>query len=575
MKHLFSQLSKHTNKIVFIVLFTFGNVFSTLFLPNLMSQIVDKGLANADVPYILKTSVFMLLTSIVGSMCTILVGLLAAKVAASVATDLRSRIFKKTSHFTLNQFDGFGASSLITRTTNDVTQIQQVTTMILRMVLTAPIMMVGAIFMAVQKSPKMSAVLVITVPMLLLVVFLLIRKAMPLFESIQKKVDQINLVAREKLSGVRVLRAFVTDEYEKARFDAANKDLTNSTIQVNRIMMLMMPTLSLMLNFTIIAVLWIGAKQIDMQLLGVGDLMAFIQYIQQVLMSFMMMTAIIVMVPRAGVSMNRIQAVLESTPQNAAATQGDSPFAKGASLRFENVTFQYEGASEPALSGIRFVANPGQTTAIIGSTGSGKSTLAKLIPRLYEPSSGQILIGDTPTTNMATKELRAHIGFVPQKALLFSGTVKSNLLYGDEQASEQDLQNALAIAQAEGFVFSHEKGLDREVSQGGTNLSGGQKQRLSIARALVRKPEIYIFDDSFSALDYQTDATLRAALAEVTKGKIVLIIAQRISTIMQADKILVLDEGKLVGTGTHEELLKTCPVYLEIAKSQLGEEALQ
>lgn len=574
MKSLFRELLGYKKRIVFILALTFGNVLSSLFLPNLMSQIVDVGIPNHDMGYILKTGGFMLLISIAGSICTVLVGYLASKTAAGVATTLRKRVFSKSSDFSLNEFDHFGTSSLITRTTNDITQIQQVIVMILRMMLMAPLMMIGAVVMAISKSPRMSMVLVVTAPVLLILVAFIIKMGMPLFKAIQKKIDKINLVAREKLSGVRVIRAFVADDYEKKRFDEASKDLTNSNIKVNRIMMTMMPALSLVLNFTIIAVLWLGVNQIDARIIGVGDLMAFIQYIQQILMSFMMLTAIVVMVPRAGVSMNRIQEVLDTEDSVKDPETPCETSTKGLPLTFENVSFRYKGADGNALENISFTATPGQTTAIIGSTGSGKSTLVKLIPRLYDTTEGEIYLGEHTIKEFPQENLRQKIGFVPQKAVLFTGTIESNIRYGKEDASEEEIKQAIEIAQASDFVWNDQKGLDREISQGGTNVSGGQKQRLSIARALVRRPEIYVFDDSFSALDYKTDASLRGALKPATEESIVIIVAQRVSTIMDADKILVLNEGKLVGDGTHRELLKTCDVYLEIAKSQLGEEVL-
>lgn len=572
MKNIFQHLKGHWSKIALIVVLTFLNVLASLNLPNLMSQIVNKGIVSQDIPYILQTGAIMLAISILGSICTVIAGFYAAKVAASVAASLRKKLFQKASEFSLNEFDSFGTSSLITRTTNDITQIQQVVVMGLRMMLMAPLMLIGSVFMAINKSTSMSMVLLVTIPVLLVSVTIIGRLGFPRFKQIQKKIDKINLVAREKLSGVRVIRAFVTDSYEKKRFDLANEDLTNSNIKVNRIMMSMMPIVGLILNFTIIGVLWLGAKQIDNNQIFVGDLMAFIQYVQQILFSFVMLSMLTVMIPRAGVSMNRIQDVLNTKNSIVSPSSPKENKTGNYDIVFDNVCFSYKGAKANAIENISFTAKTGQTTAIIGSTGSGKSTLIKLIPRLYDTSKGNISIGGVSLLEYDTEKLRQSIGYVPQKATLFTGDVESNVRYGKEDATDEEIKKAIETAQAADFVFKSEEGLKREISQGGTNVSGGQKQRLCIARALVRNPKIYIFDDSFSALDYKTDAALRNALKPVTQESVVLIVAQRVSTIMNADKILVMDEGKLVGEGTHDALIKSCQVYSEIAKSQLGEE---
>lgn len=572
MKNIFKHLKGYYPQVFLVIALTFANVVSSLYLPNLMSQIVDIGITNNDIPYILKTGGIMLVVSILGSACTIVAGLNASKVAANVAADMRQKVFANASNFSLNEFDTFGTSSLITRTTNDISQIQQVIVMGLRMMMMAPLMLIGSVFMAVTKNVTMSSVLLVTAPSLIITVAVIGKIAFPKFEQIQKKVDKINLIAREKLSGVRVIRAFVTDKYEKKRFDTASTDLTDSNIQVNRLMMSMMPLLSLILNITIIAVLWIGAGQINVGNMLVGDLMAFIQYVQQILMSFVMLSMMIVMIPRAGVSMNRIQDVIDTKTNIHAPAAPKENKSDNYDVTFDNVSFKYQGAEVCAVQNINFTAKTGETTAIIGSTGSGKSTLVKLIPRLYDVTEGKITVGGIDLKDYDPEDLRQSIGYVPQKAVLFSGDIASNIRYGKEEATEEEITKAIEVAQGSDFVFNNEEGLKREISQGGTNVSGGQKQRLCIARALVRNPNIYVFDDSFSALDYKTDAALRSALKPVTKESVVLIVAQRVSTIMDADKILVVNEGKIVGEGTHSELLKTCDVYLEIAKSQLGEE---
>lgn len=525
--------------------------------------------------YILRVGGLMLLLTLLSAACTIAVGFVAARVSAGLARDLRKAVFEKVENFSNAEFDTFSTASLITRTTNDVTQVQMVTMMMVRMVIYAPIMGVGGIIRAMGKGSSMWWIIAVAVAMLLSLIAIVFSIALPKFKSIQKLVDRLNLVARENLAGMMVIRAFNRQPFEENRFDKANQDLTSVSLFINRVMVVMMPMMMLIMNGLSLAIIWVGAHQIAQATMQVGDMMAFLQYAMQIVMSFLMLSMMFIMFPRAAVSADRIADVLGTapvicdpeTPQSFAA-----PFT--GTVEFRNVSFRYPGADENVLCGINFTAQPGQTTAIIGSTGSGKSTVVNLIPRLYDVTEGAILVDGVDIRAVTQHDLRDQIGYIPQQGTLFSGTIESNLRYADEEATEETLRWAADIAQAAEFIDANPEGLAAEISQGGTNVSGGQKQRLSIARALAKKPPIYIFDDSFSALDFKTDATLRRALKTHTGDSTLLIVTQRVSTVKTADQIIVLEEGEMVGKGTHQALMATCPTYQEIALSQLSLEEL-
>ncbi|MDO3410111.1 ABC transporter ATP-binding protein [Saccharibacillus sp. CPCC 101409] len=573
MMKLFRMLKPYQIGVIFVLLMVFMQSLSELYLPTLMADIVDDGIAKGDIPYIWRIGAIMLGVALVGMICSIVASYLSAKVSLGFGRDLRSRVFSHAQAFTLKEFDKFGTASLITRTTNDITQIQQVLTMMLRMLAMAPMMMIGGIIMAVSKDAKLSLVLVVVIPVLALLILLIGRSALPLFKAMQKKIDRLNLVLRENLTGIRVIRAFGRERSERERFDQASGDLTDTAIRVNKLMALMMPAMMLILNFSTIAIVWFGSIRIDAGQMELGNLMAFIQYAMQILFSLIMVSIIFVMVPRASVSAGRINEVLEAVPDIEDTTAPRSVARQGR-LEFRDVSFSYEGAEAPAIQHISFEAGPGEVTAVIGGTGSGKSTLVSLIPRFYDVSSGAVLVDGVDIRELTQESLRGKIGYVPQKALLFSGSVEANIRYGKASATDAEVREAARIAQAAEFIDGLEEGYASPVSQGGSNLSGGQKQRLSIARALVRRPEIYIFDDSFSALDFKTDARLRAALKSETRESTVLMVAQRVSTVMDADRIVVLDQGRVAGIGRHGELMRTCEVYREIVSSQLSEEEI-
>ncbi|MCM3727483.1 ABC transporter ATP-binding protein/permease [Neobacillus cucumis] len=547
---------------------------SELYLPTLMSDIVDKGVVTGDSHYIWKIGGFMLLVAAGGMICSIAASFFSAKAASGFGRLLRSKVFSHVGNFSLNEFDKLGTASLITRTTNDITQIQQVMIMMLRMMAAAPMMCIGGIIMAYSKDAKLTLVLAVAIPFLIAAIVVIARKGIPLFKAMQVKLDKLNRVLRENLTGIRVIRSFNRVEFEKKRFDEANWDLTQTAIKVNKIMAAMMPIMMVVLNLTTVAIIWFGSHRISNGHMEVGDMMAFIQYAMQIMFSFIMLSMMFVMIPRASVSAVRINEVLETVadikdPASSASFDGE----KG-NVEFRDVTFSYPGAEMPAISNISFSMHPGEVTAIIGGTGSGKSTLINLIPRFYDVDHGQVLVDGVDVRDMTQEQLRQKIGFVPQQAVLFTGTISENIRYGKDNASDEEVYHAAEIAQANEFISSMPEGFDSIIAQGGTNVSGGQKQRLSIARALVRKPEIYIFDDSFSALDFKTDAKLRAALKEETDDSTVLIVAQRVSTIMDSDRIIVLDDGKVSGIGTHKKLMESCSVYREIVMSQLSEEEI-
>lgn len=574
MLRLFRLMKPYRLAVVLVLLFTFFQALSELYLPTLMADIVDYGIVKGDIPYIWRVGGLMLAVAAGGMLCTIVASYLASKSASGFGRILRGRVFSHVEHFSLQEFDRIGTASLITRTTNDINQVQQVTIMILRMLALAPMMAIGGILMAASRDPGLTVVLAGILPVLGLAIFIIAKKGIPYFKIIQKKIDALSRVTREGLTGIRVIRSFNRTEYEKERFDRANEDLTQTSIKVNKIMGAMMPVMMLIMNFASLAIVWFGGIRIEGGHMQVGDLMAFLQYAMMIMFSLIMVSVMFVMIPRAQASAARINEVLNMKPEIVDPYESAAPSRERGRLSFENVTFYYPGAEEPAVSGITFDAGPGEITAVIGGTGSGKSTLASLIPRFYDVSSGRIVIDGTDIRQLKQEDLRSKIGFVPQKALLFTGTIADNIRYGKEDASDEEIRHAAQVAQADGFISAMEGGYDAEISQGGGNVSGGQKQRLSIARALLRRPEIYVFDDSFSALDFKTDAKLRAALREETTESTVLIVAQRVSTVMDADRIIVLEEGKVAGIGTHEELMENSTVYREIVASQLTEEEI-
>ncbi|MGL5616032.1 MAG: ABC transporter ATP-binding protein [Sarcina sp.] len=576
MLKLLKYLKAYSFQVIAILVLLFVQSLSNLYLPNLMSKIVDKGIISGNINEIYKYGWQMILITIIGVIAMIIAYYLIAIVGDAFARDLREKVFLKVESFSQGDIDKFGTSSLINRTTNDITQVQRVTIMIFKMMITAPLVCIGGIIMAVHSNAKLSLVLVIAIPILLLAITIIGRKGVPLFKVMQSKLDRLNLIMRENLTGVRVIRAFNKEDYEKKKFKDGNDDLTNISIRVNQVMAALRPSMMLIMNITSIVIVWIGAKFINSNNLQIGDLMAFIQYAMQIMFSLLMLAMMFVLVPRAAASAARLNEVLTTEPSiNDEKELETIEENKKGYIEFKNVTFAYEGAEEPVLSNISFITKPGETTAIIGGTGSGKSTLISLIPRFYDITEGEILIDDVNIRKMSQHDLRSKIGFVPQKAILFSGTIADNIKYGKEDATMEEIEHAAKIAQSTEFISNMEDGYNHLIEQGGNNVSGGQKQRLSIARALIKKPEVYVFDDSFSALDFKTDAKLREALKEETKESAVIIVGQRISSVRDSDRIIVLDEGKIEGIGTHKELLENCPLYKEIALSQLSKEEIE
>ncbi|MDO8914660.1 MAG: ABC transporter ATP-binding protein [Coriobacteriia bacterium] len=571
---LTTYLKPYWKQIALVLALVMVQSIANLYLPSMNADIINNGVAKGDIPYIMSTGGMMLGITFLLGIAAIVGVYWGSKTAMAFGRDVRGALFRTVQTFSQQEVNIFGAPSLITRNTNDVQQIQMVVLFSLNMIISAPIMAVGGIIMALREDVPLSGIIVVVIPFMAAVIGALVVKAMPLFKVMQTKIDRVNQVMREKLSGVRVIRAFVRTEYERERFEDANADLTKTALSVNRIMALMMPALMAIMNLSMVAVMWFGGLRIESGAMPIGNLTAFLAYIIQILFSVMMATIMFVMVPRAAVSADRIQAVLKTAPSVNDPETPAAPCVDKGFLEFEDVEFRYPGAEQPVLCGITFSAKPGEITAIIGSTGSGKSTLINLIPRLYDATGGTIRVDGVDIRDMDREDLWRKIGFVPQKAFLFSGTVASNLRYGDQEATDEMLWRALATAQGKTFVSEMSDGLASPISQGGTNVSGGQRQRLAIARALVKDPEVYVFDDSFSALDFKTDSMLRAALKREITHATTLIVAQRVSTIMHADRIVVLDGGRVVGIGTHEELMETCPTYREIVYSQLTEEEI-
>lgn len=545
-----------------------------LYLPTLMADIVDKGVVPGNKPYIWRYGGFMLLVTALGAIVSIGASYVSSRIGTGFGRDVRSKTFKHVSRFSLQEFDKIGTASLITRTTNDITQVQQVLVMMIRMMVAAPMMCIGGLIMAVSKDAKLSLIFVAALPILALTIFLIARRGIPYFRIMQKKVDKLNLVLRENLTGMRVIRSFNRGDHERKRFEEANGDLTATAVKVNQIMALMFPMMMLIMNFSQISIIWFGGLRISHGGMEVGDLMAFLQYAMQIMFSLMMLSMMFVMVPRASASAVRINEVLTTEPviENTGG-MSEQRSARGV-VEFRDVTFRYPGAENAAVEGIRFSAKPGEVTAIIGGTGAGKSTLLNLITRFYDTAEGSVSIDGVDVRDLTLEQLRSMIGLVPQKALLFTGSIADNIRFGREDATDEEVARAAEVAQAAGFIADMPEGYGTQIAQGGTNVSGGQRQRLSIARALVRKPLVYLFDDSFSALDFKTDAKLRAALKPETSEATVIIVAQRVSTVMDADRIIVLEDGRVVGNGTHKELMASSEVYREIVASQLSEEEI-
>lgn len=576
MKHILRIFSGYWLMFIILVGFTYAMVMANLWLPDKMSEIVNNGIIKQDMPAIWHNGLAMILVTAAGGLCSIVIGFLASRIATGMAQKLRTELFERVESFALADFNKFSTASLITRSTNDIQQIQMTSILLLRMALLAPIMAVGGLQKAIHNAPDLSWIIALAVSVLLVVIAVLFVIAVPRFKKLQTLVDKLNLVTRENLVGLKVIRAFHNEKIEQKKFQQANTELNKMNLFVNRLMMLLDPIMTLVMNFSSVAIVWFGAHLISSGNLQIGNMMAFLEYAMQVIISFLLLSMVFIMVPRAAVSVKRVGEVLDTLPSIVDPPSPQKlPSSATGKIEFKDVTFSYPDADLPVLSNINFTAEPGQTTAFIGSTGSGKSTLINLIPRFYDVSAGQILLDGVDIRNLKLEDLYGQIGYVPQKGVLFSGTIASNIKYGNAKASQELVEKSAKIAQAAEFISELKNGYENEIAQGGSNVSGGQRQRLSIARAIAVEPNVYIFDDSFSALDFKTDAKLRLALAKETKHKTVLIVGQRINTIMSADKIIVLDEGKIVGQGTHQELMKDCEVYQEIAASQLSEDDLQ
>lgn len=567
------HLRPYTGLLLCVLVLQFAQVMASLYLPTLNADIIDKGVATGDTGYIWRMGAFMLVVSVGQGVCSVAATYLAARSAMSMGRDLRGEVFERVSSFSEREITAFGAGSLITRNTNDVQQVQMLVMMGCTMLVTAPVMAVGGIIMAITRAPSLSWLIGVSVPVLLVAVGLIVGRMLPLFRSYQDKLDAINRVMREQLTGIRVIRAFVREQAETERFEDANTDIARVGERVGQLFVLLFPLVMLVLDVTIVGVIWFGGHQVGDGDVEVGTLIAFMSYLMQILMGIVMASFMTIMIPRAAVCAERISEVLATAPTITSSPDAVDTFPAPGTVEMRDVTFVYPDADARVLAEVSFTVQPGTTTAIVGSTASGKSTVVRLLARLLEASSGQVLIGGTDVREADPEALWAQMGLVPQQPFLFAGTVASNLRLGREEATDDELWKALEVAQAKDFVSAMDGGLEAAIAQGGTNVSGGQRQRLAIARALVRRPDILIFDDSFSALDVSTDARLREAMGPATAGITKVIVAQRVSTITEADQILVLDGGHLVGSGTHTELLTTCPVYREIVTSQLGAEA--
>ena len=575
MKTTLKYYKRYIPVIILILLFLFGQAMCELALPGYMSDIINDGIVKGDMDYIRKTGLIMIGIAAATAVCAVLGSMLAARVAAQSSRDIRKSLFEKVTSFSAAELEQFSTASLITRSTNDVQMVQQTTVLTLRLACFAPIMGIGAIIRALNTSVSLSWTVGVALLVIVVIMIMMFFMVLPKFKVLQNKLDRLNLIMKERLSGILVIRAFTTEKNEEKRFDIANRDLTKINLFVNKAMSFMMPSLMFVMNGVSILIVWAGAHLIDDGSLMIGDMLAYLQYAMHVIMSFLFITMMFIMIPRAFVSAQRIGAVLDVEPSVKDKEQTASLTDAKGRVEFRDVSFAYPDAEEKTLDDISFTAEPGKTTAIIGGTGCGKSTLISLIPRFYDVTEGSITLDGVDIRDMKQHDLRENIGYVPQKGLLFSGTIGTNLQYGREDATLAEMTDAAETAQAMEFISEKENGFDEEVSQGGTNVSGGQKQRLSIARALVKKPKVYIFDDSFSALDFRTDKALREALASKVGDSTIIIVAQRINTIIDADQIIVLEEGRIAGRGTHEELLANCSVYKEIALSQLSEKELE
>ena len=576
MKHIFKLFKPYLGWFIVLVIFTYFTVIANLWLPDKMAVIVNDGIVAQNLDAIWHNGLQMIGVTVIGGICAVVTGFLSARIATGLAKKLREKVFTRIEKYSLADFKSFSTASLITRSTNDVQQIQMTTTMLLRIALMAPLMAIGGIQKALQNAPDMAWIIALGVAVLLVVIVILFRIAVPKFKKLQELVDRLNLVTRENLTGLRVVRAFHNEKIEQKKFRKTNSDLTNLNLFVNRLMSTLDPVMTLVMNLSGVAIVWIGSHMISAETLEIGNMLAFLQYAMQVIISFLMISVVFIMVPRAAVSVKRVGEILDTEPTINDPEKPKSLTKNGnGKIEFRDVTFTYPDADLPIITDINFTAEPGQTTAFIGSTGSGKSTLINLIPRFYDVSAGQILLDGVDIRDLRLEDLYSQIGYVPQKGVLFSGDIASNITYGNESADNKLVKKSAKIAQATDFIEKNKEGYKHAISQGGSNVSGGQRQRLSIARALAVNPNVYIFDDSFSALDFKTDAKLRSALGKETKNKTMLIVGQRINTIIDADKIIVLDEGKIVGQGTHKQLMKTCEIYQEIANSQLSEEEIK
>jgi ATP-binding cassette, subfamily B, multidrug efflux pump len=569
---LTTYLRPYRRQLAIVVSLLLVQAIANLYLPTLNADIINNGVAKGDTQYIVTTGGLMLVVTLVMGVAAVIAVYWGARTSMAVGRDLRGALFRRVETFSQMEVNRFGTPSLITRTTNDVQQVQMLVLMSLTVMISAPIMMIGGIFMALRMNARLSLLLVVILPLMAGFIAVVVRRAVPMFRQMQVKLDRINRVMRETLAGIRVIRAFDRTEHEERRFEEANDDLTATTLRVTRLFALMMPTIMLILNLSTVAVMWFGSIQVADGHMSIGNLTAFLTYLMQILFSILMATIMFVMVPRAAASADRIQEVLDVESTVGEPEAPAPPPARLGTLELRDVEFRYPGAEDPVLSRISFSAGPGEVTAIVGSTGSGKSTLVNLIPRFADVTAGQVLVDGVDVRDLSQEDLWERIGLVPQRAFLFGGTVASNVRDGNQHASDDDVWHALRVAQARDFVSEMTGGLDAEISQGGANVSGGQRQRLAMARAVVKRPEIYVFDDSFSALDFATDARLRTALRAETRDATVLIVAQRVGTIMHADRIVVLAEGTIAGTGTHDELMETCETYREIVFSQLSPE---